>query len=423
MSVQDYSQPAMKAVFPALDGFGLSLAPDGITAKRVLDVALASLAILLFLPLFAADHPGRSLLDSRGPVLFRQRRAGEGGKLFGIYKFRSMHVLEDGTDIVQATKGDARITRVGRFLRASSLDELPQLFNVLSGEMSLVGPRPHAIAHDEYYAARIANYRLRQLVKPGITGWAQVHGARGATTELADMQRRIDLDAWYVAHESLWLDLVILARTPLEVLSPQERGLMQALFSIPAAFEIHQAPQAAANDSYGEVTVGGIKTACVSRDGLAQMMLADCLAARETEANPKLVFASNGHAIALAAQRREIPRHLRPGRHHPCRWPGGGVRFALLTQTPIPERSATTDFIHDAAALAAEHGLRFFLLGATEEANAKAAEILQATYPGLQIVGRRHGYFSHGRGRRDLRRDQPDQAGCDLGRPVGAAGI
>ncbi len=217
MSVQDSSDPVMKAVFPALDGFGLSLAPDGLAAKRLLDITVALVAILLCLPVFAFVTLA-ILADSRGPVLFRQRRAGEGGKLFGIYKFRSMHVLEDGTDVVQAIKGDARITRVGRFLRASSLDELPQLFNVLSGEMSLVGPRPHALAHDDFYAERIANYRVRQLVKPGITGWAQVHGARGATTELSDMQWRIDLDAWYVTHENIWLDLLILARTPLEVL-------------------------------------------------------------------------------------------------------------------------------------------------------------------------------------------------------------
>jgi exopolysaccharide biosynthesis polyprenyl glycosylphosphotransferase len=207
----------MKAVFPALDGFGLSLTHESLSAKRVLDVSVALFAILFCLPIFAVIALAVAL-DSRGPVLFRQRRAGEGGKLFGIYKFRSMHVLEDGTNVVQAIKGDARITRIGRFLRASSLDELPQLFNVLSGEMSLVGPRPHALAHDEFYSARIANYRMRHLVKPGITGWAQVHGARGATTELADMQWRINLDAWYVAHESLWLDIRILARTPLEVL-------------------------------------------------------------------------------------------------------------------------------------------------------------------------------------------------------------
>jgi putative colanic acid biosynthesis UDP-glucose lipid carrier transferase len=217
VSIQDYSQPAMKAVFPALDGFAPALAPPRIAAKRVLDVVVAGTAILFCLPFFLLIALA-IMLDSRGPVIFRQRRAGQGGKLFSIYKFRSMHVLEDGTDVVQAVKGDARVTRLGRFLRASSIDELPQLFNVLSGEMSLVGPRPHAIAHDDFYTIRIANYWMRQLVKPGITGWAQVHGARGTTSELADMQTRIDLDAWYVTHESFWLDLTILARTPLEVL-------------------------------------------------------------------------------------------------------------------------------------------------------------------------------------------------------------
>jgi exopolysaccharide biosynthesis polyprenyl glycosylphosphotransferase len=217
MSLQDNSQPAIKAVFQARDGFGLSLEPRRPAAKRVMDVLIASIAILFLLPIFVLI-PVAIMLESRGPVLFRQRRAGEGGKLFGIYKFRSMHVMEDGAKVVQAVKGDPRVTRVGRILRASSLDELPQLFNVLSGEMSLVGPRPHAIAHDDYYSTLISNYRMRQLVKPGITGWAQVNGARGNTAEIADMQTRIDLDAWYVAHKSIWLDLVILARTPMEVL-------------------------------------------------------------------------------------------------------------------------------------------------------------------------------------------------------------
>jgi exopolysaccharide biosynthesis polyprenyl glycosylphosphotransferase len=218
MNIQDQSPAVMKAVFPALDGFGLSLDRAGEdSAKRILDITVAALAILLCLPLLALITLAISL-DSKGPVLFCQRRAGKHGEFFGIYKFRSMHVLEDGTDVVQAIRGDSRITRVGRFLRAFSLDELPQLFNVLRGEMSLVGPRPHAIAHDAFYSARIANYRIRQRVKPGITGWAQVHGARGATQLLEDMQHRIDLDAWYVAHESLWLDIRILARTPLEVL-------------------------------------------------------------------------------------------------------------------------------------------------------------------------------------------------------------
>jgi len=174
---------------------------------------------------------------------------------------------------------------------------------------------------------------------------------------------------------------------------------MRALFSIPAAFEIHgnpgvDNPWAAANDSYGEVTVGGIRTACVTREGLGQMMLADCLEARRTEASPKLIFASNGHAIALAAQDEEFRAVFTQA--DLIHADGQAAVFAsrLLTATPIPERSATTDFIHDASKIAARHGLRFFLLGATEEANVEAAHILAQTYPGLQIVGRRHGYFS-----------------------------
>jgi exopolysaccharide biosynthesis WecB/TagA/CpsF family protein len=176
---------------------------------------------------------------------------------------------------------------------------------------------------------------------------------------------------------------------------------MEALFSIPAAFEIHLPPDArnprhAANDFYGEVTVGGIRTACLSRGGLGQMMLSDCLAARENQAHPKLVFASNGHSIARAAFDEKFRRTLEQA--DVIHADGQAAVFAshLLTTPPIPERSATTDFIHDAAALAAQEGLRFFLLGSTEEANAKAAKILIATYPGLTIVGRRHGYFSLG---------------------------
>jgi putative colanic acid biosynthesis UDP-glucose lipid carrier transferase len=157
--------------------------------------------------------------ECKGPVIFAQRRTGLNGKTFAILKFRSMHVMEDGPEVKQATKGDARITRVGRIIRKLSLDELPQLFNVLAGEMSLVGPRPHAVAHDDYYGARIAQYDKRFQVKPGITGWAQVHGSRGATPTLAIMQARIDLDAWYADNASLALDLKILAMTPLEVLS------------------------------------------------------------------------------------------------------------------------------------------------------------------------------------------------------------
>jgi putative colanic acid biosynthesis UDP-glucose lipid carrier transferase len=220
MRIQDTSQTMMKAVFPAFDGFALTsteTAADAIDAKRVLDVAASLLLIILLSPVLALVTIA-VLADSRGPLLFAQRRTGLNGKTFPILKFRSMHVMEDGAVVKQAEKGDARITRVGRIIRKLSLDELPQLFNVLAGDMSLVGPRPHAIAHDEYYGAEIANYAVRQQVKPGITGWAQVNGARGETPTLTHMQARVDLDAWYVENQSLTLDLLVLARTPLEVL-------------------------------------------------------------------------------------------------------------------------------------------------------------------------------------------------------------
>jgi N-acetylglucosaminyldiphosphoundecaprenol N-acetyl-beta-D-mannosaminyltransferase len=161
-------------------------------------------------------------------------------------------------------------------------------------------------------------------------------------------------------------------------------------------FQFEAAPALVpANESYGEVVVGGIATACLSRDGLAQMMLLDCLEARADPASqPKLVFASNGHAMALAARDEAFRFTLEQA--DIIHSDGQAAVFAsrLLTRTPIPERSATTDFIHDAAKVAAAHGLRFFLLGATEEANAQAAARLEELYPGLQIVGRRHGYFA-----------------------------
>lgn len=216
----------MKAVFPAFDGLSLAFPErrarprNGIAAKRRLDLAVAGLAVLLLTPLLALVALAIKL-DSKGPVFFIQHRTGLGGRVFAIHKFRSMHVMEDSAEVKQAVAGDARITRVGRLLRKLSLDELPQLFNVIAGDMSLVGPRPHAVAHDDYFGARISNYAARFAAKPGITGWAQVNGARGATPTLDIMQARIDLDAWYVEHANLALDLKILARTPLVVLSTQ----------------------------------------------------------------------------------------------------------------------------------------------------------------------------------------------------------
>jgi undecaprenyl-phosphate galactose phosphotransferase/putative colanic acid biosynthesis UDP-glucose lipid carrier transferase len=152
-------------------------------------------------------------LDSPGAVFFCQTRLGAWGVPFRIIKFRSMSVMEDGNRIVQASRGDSRVTRLGRVLRKTSLDELPQLINVLKGEMSLVGPRPHAVAHDKLYSGLIENYELRQLVKPGITGWAQVNGFRGETATTDLMRKRVQYDLWYAKNANPALDVMILART------------------------------------------------------------------------------------------------------------------------------------------------------------------------------------------------------------------
>lgn len=156
-------------------------------------------------------------LDSPGPIFYRQQRRGFSGEPIALLKFRSMYVdrcdAPDATEVKQASRDDPRVTRTGRWLRRTSLDELPQLFNVLRGEMSVIGPRPHAVAHDNHYADLIDDYLGRHRVKPGMTGWAQVHGYRGETRNLADMRRRIELDLEYIDRWSLWLDLQIFYRT------------------------------------------------------------------------------------------------------------------------------------------------------------------------------------------------------------------
>ena len=186
-------------------------------AKRVLDLLLGGAILLSLLPLMAIVAV-LVKLDSPGPVIFRQRRRGFNGREFIIYKFRTMKVLEDGEDVRQARRDDARITRLGHLLRATSIDELPQLMNVLWGQMSLVGPRPHATSHDDRYSKLIRDYAFRQHVKPGLTGWAQVHGFRGETAALELMERRIAFDVWYIKNFNIWIDLWILMLTCFEVI-------------------------------------------------------------------------------------------------------------------------------------------------------------------------------------------------------------
>jgi lipopolysaccharide/colanic/teichoic acid biosynthesis glycosyltransferase len=185
--------------------------------KALQDWALGGLITLLLLPLLALVALAIRI-DSPGPVVFRQRRHGLNNAEFDIYKFRSMRWAPDSaaTALVQTTRGDPRITRLGRFLRATSLDELPQLFNVLAGDMSLVGPRPHAVSmrtEDRLGTEITDSYPHRHRVKPGITGWAQVNGARGATDTALQLQRRVDLDIEYIERWSIWLDLKILVMT------------------------------------------------------------------------------------------------------------------------------------------------------------------------------------------------------------------
>ena len=185
--------------------------------KRAVDFALSTVLLALAAPLMLVIALGVKW-SSPGPTLFRQRRYGLDGKKILVYKFRTMTVCEDGDRIEQAKPADRRVTRLGAFLRRSSLDELPQLLNVLEGTMSIVGPRPHAVAHNEQYRQLIDGYMIRHKVRPGITGWAQINGCRGETGTVEQMRKRIEYDLDYLRHWSPSLDLWILLRTPFAVL-------------------------------------------------------------------------------------------------------------------------------------------------------------------------------------------------------------
>ena len=189
--------------------------------KRAFDITFSSLALVMLAPtmLVAAIM---IKLDSRGPIFFSQARNGFNNKEFRIFKFRTMTVMEQGLEVKQAARHDKRVTRVGRWLRRSSIDELPQFLNVLRGEMSLVGPRPHATTHNNEYEKLIFKYAFRHHVKPGITGWAQIHGLRGETATVDVMEKRVEFDLWYINNWSLWLDIKILVRTFAVVLGQKE---------------------------------------------------------------------------------------------------------------------------------------------------------------------------------------------------------
>ena len=209
---------------PFLDVFDKPLGDWGSILKTIEDKVIAAIALVLLSPVMLAVALAVRL-DSKGPILFKQNRFGFNNELIGVYKFRSMyHDMRDADAAKLVTKGDPRVTRVGRFIRKTSLDELPQLFNVLRGELSLVGPRPHptkAKAADQLYNDVVDGYFARHKVKPGITGWAQVNGWRGETDTTEKLQRRVEHDLYYIENWSLALDLYILWRTPIALLKAE----------------------------------------------------------------------------------------------------------------------------------------------------------------------------------------------------------
>jgi putative colanic acid biosynthesis UDP-glucose lipid carrier transferase len=184
--------------------------------KRAFDIVVSSIVLILS-PIVLIPVAIGIKLSSPGPIFFKQKRTGYRGKDFYCYKFRSMKVNED-SDKVQATKDDPRVTKWGRFMRHTNIDELPQFINVFFGDMSVVGPRPHMLAHTEYYSEKIGDYMIRHFVKPGITGWAQTHGERGETKTVDDMARRVEKDIWYIEHWSFWLDIQIIFKTIRDVI-------------------------------------------------------------------------------------------------------------------------------------------------------------------------------------------------------------
>ncbi|MBX2869752.1 MAG: undecaprenyl-phosphate glucose phosphotransferase [Acidiferrobacterales bacterium] len=197
---------------PLISLSNVRITSAGEAVKRLFDFSVASIGLVAVSPLLIIIAV-LIKFESVGPVFFKQRRYGVDGREIVVWKFRSMNTTEDGKDVIQATSEDKRVTRIGRYLRRTSLDELPQLFNVVGGSMSLVGPRPHAVAHNEEYRKKISGYMMRHKIKPGITGWAQVNGWRGETDTLEKMEKRVEFDLEYMKNWSPWFDIKILALT------------------------------------------------------------------------------------------------------------------------------------------------------------------------------------------------------------------
>ncbi|MEN9394801.1 MAG: hypothetical protein RL362_1022, partial [Bacteroidota bacterium] len=218
---------------PALDMYNMipvaTLRPEPLQipfnriVKRGFDIVFSSLTLLVLTPIVFPIVALLIKLSSRGPIFFKQERTGEQGNSFWCWKFRTMQVNPDA-DKVQATWNDARITSIGKFLRKTNLDELPQFLNVLKGEMSVVGPRPHMLKHTEDYRQRVSKFLVRHFAKPGITGWAQVNGFRGETKQVSDMEKRVEADIWYVENWSLLLDLRIIFKTILNMIRGEKNA-------------------------------------------------------------------------------------------------------------------------------------------------------------------------------------------------------
>jgi putative colanic acid biosynthesis UDP-glucose lipid carrier transferase len=191
--------------------------------KRTFDIVVSSLVTIFILSWLFPLLGLLIYLESPGPIVFVQQRSGKNNKPFGCYKFRSMTV-NNTTEATQATKNDKRVTRIGKFIRKTSLDEFPQFLNVLKGEMSIIGPRPHMLQHTENFSNMEEQYMVRQFLKPGITGWAQVNGYRGEIRELAHIKKRVEYDLWYLENWSLWLDIRIVFLTVFNVFKGEENA-------------------------------------------------------------------------------------------------------------------------------------------------------------------------------------------------------